>query len=119
MGLAVLDGFIYAIGGTCAFESLKSVERYNIQQNEWHHVTDLNRSSTDPGVGVLNKKIYVIGGFNNHTTSTLVQVYNSETNAWTSVNGTDFKNSTFKMMKYSFYKFSLSFSTDCIAVYCT
>ncbi len=50
VGLALLDGFIYAVGGWEGSSRLDSVERYEVETNTWSHVTNMRMAVTSPAV---------------------------------------------------------------------
>ncbi|XP_070556315.1 kelch-like protein 7 [Ptychodera flava] len=60
LGLAVVNEFIYAIGGTDEHGTLESVERYDPKQNQWKMVAKLPSKLTSVKCGVLNGSIYVV-----------------------------------------------------------
>ena len=62
-GLAVLDGFIYAIGGWDGLSRLNSVERYNPCNNTWEYVAPMKISLTSPAAVGHQGHLYVTGTF--------------------------------------------------------
>ena len=50
IGLALLDGFVYAVGGWEGTSRLASVERYNSETNTWHSIPNLRMAVTSPAV---------------------------------------------------------------------
>ena len=63
VGVAVLDNFLYAIGGHDGSSYLNSVECYDPKTNQWSsNVAPTPSCRTSIGVGVLNGLIYAIGG---------------------------------------------------------
>jgi len=57
-------GEFYCIGGyNKRYGYLNSCEKYNIENNQWKRVGDMNDSKQDPSVCLVNNKyIYIIGG---------------------------------------------------------
>ena len=49
-GLAMLDGFVYAVGGWEGSSRLDSVERYDPESNSWTSVSSLKMAVTSPAV---------------------------------------------------------------------
>ena len=49
-GLAMLDGFVYAVGGWEGSSRLDSVERYDPESNVWNSVSNLKMAVTSPAV---------------------------------------------------------------------
>ncbi len=39
--MAIVDGFIYAIGGSNGFENLSTVERYDPMLNQWKYCASM------------------------------------------------------------------------------
>lgn len=65
VGVCVLDGKIYAIGGYDAQgKALAAVEQYDPVTNSWKKLKDMKVPRAYPSVTVLEGKIYVIGGEN-------------------------------------------------------
>jgi hypothetical protein len=63
MGIAVLDGCLYAIGGSSKHaEVLKSVEKYIFDEDRWVEVASMKIGRANPAVGSVDGKIYCIGG---------------------------------------------------------
>lgn len=89
MGLAVLNGSLYVIGGTSTandeYNPLNTVKRYNSVNNTWSSVIRMNESRDNPGVGVLNGKIYVIGGGCAMGIRKSAEVFDPMTSTWTLV----------------------------------
>ncbi len=63
VGVVMLGGLLYAIGGHDGSSYLNSVERYDPSADQWcSSVTPTPSCRTSIGVGVLNGLIYAIGG---------------------------------------------------------
>ena len=58
IGLALLDGFVYAVGGWEGTSRLDSVERYNPETNTWSSIPNLRMAVTSPAVITNEGKIY-------------------------------------------------------------
>ena len=76
------EDVLYAIGGNFQMGRLDSVEKYNIETNQWYPVEPLKKRRSDAGVALLNKDIYVVGGLDGHTVHKSVEVFNSKTGKW-------------------------------------
>uniref|UniRef100_A0A665VN07 Kelch-like protein 10 n=1 Tax=Echeneis naucrates TaxID=173247 RepID=A0A665VN07_ECHNA len=84
-GAAVLDNFVYLIGG-CDHETyLKTVERFDITTFTWQQVAPMNSRRCYVSVAVENGYIYAMGGSGGHTNYNSVECYTPETNLWTPV----------------------------------
>jgi len=82
-GVAVVDGKIYAIGGTNGTHRLNVNEMYDPVTNTWHTKASMLTPRLRFGIAVVENKIYVIGGSRGDSTYTNVnEVYDPETNTW-------------------------------------
>lgn len=61
LGMATLDGYIYAIGGYDGTSKLCSVERYCPQTNRWTYVSPLSQSVAKIVATSLNGFLYAAG----------------------------------------------------------
>ncbi|XP_039631374.1 kelch-like protein 3 [Polypterus senegalus] len=87
LGLAMLDGFVFAVGGWEGHSRLDSVECYNPHINMWHFVESMKMAVTSPAVVALDGLLYVTGGavLEDGDGMDLAQVYNPKTCVWTEV----------------------------------
>ncbi|XP_067128423.1 kelch-like protein 20 [Centruroides vittatus] len=87
LGLATLDGYIYAVGGWEGVSRLSSVERYDPVTNKWQFVASMKISLTSPAVVAHQGLLYVTGGavLEDGDGIDLVQCYNPRTNSWNEV----------------------------------
>jgi len=60
-GLAMLDGFVYAVGGWEGSSRLDSVERYNPSTNQWNFIPPMKMAVTSPTVVAHEGLLYVTG----------------------------------------------------------
>ncbi|XP_078490730.1 kelch-like protein 15 [Ciona intestinalis] len=58
----VLNNAIYAIGGYDGKQALKSVEKYNVDDDTWVYVENMNMERYAHAACVAQNKIYVVGG---------------------------------------------------------
>ncbi|XP_078612132.1 kelch-like protein 24 [Branchiostoma floridae x Branchiostoma japonicum] len=84
LGLAMLDGFVYAVGGWEGSSRLDSVERYSPATNSWAFVAPMKMAVTSPAMVAYNGKLYVTGGavLEDGDGIDLVQCYDPKTKAW-------------------------------------
>ena len=61
LGVCILDGFLYALGGYNGQTTLNSVEKFNPLTQEWSMVTAMNTRRSMLGVGSLNGILYAVG----------------------------------------------------------
>lgn len=61
LGLVMLDGFVYAVGGWEGRSRLDSVECYNPHTNTWQFTDSVKMAVTSPAVVALDGLLYVTG----------------------------------------------------------
>lgn len=92
--LAVLNGRLYAAGGTTTDtnqpnESFDSVECYNPTIDQWTHVSSMTRRRCQASFAVSDDRLYIFGGYDNDLTVNsaidTVECYNPIDNTWTAV----------------------------------
>lgn len=85
LGLSLLDGFIYAVGGWDGSVRLASVERYNIATNGWASIATMKMAVTSPAVVAHEGVLYVMGGavLEDGDGIDLVQCYSPMRDEWT------------------------------------
>ena len=59
LGLAMLDGHVFAVGGWEGSSRLDSVERYDPETNTWSPVASLKMAVTSPAVVAHEGKVMV------------------------------------------------------------
>ncbi|XP_063443616.1 kelch-like protein diablo [Mytilus trossulus] len=84
LGLVMLDGFMYAIGGWDGNVRLDSVEYYNIETNVWAMIPPMKIALTSPACVSLNGMLYVTGGavLEDGDGIDIVQLFNPRTQTW-------------------------------------
>ena len=92
VGVGVLNGFIYAVGGYDgnSRQCLASVEVYCPDQDVWKRVADMSARRSGAGVGVLNGLLYAVGGHDGPLVRKSVECYNPDRDEWTQVTGKSF-----------------------------
>lgn len=60
-GVCVHEQFIYAIGGYDGTNQLSSVERYDVELNQWQIITPLRCPRSALNVAVVGSQIYALG----------------------------------------------------------
>ncbi|NXW81929.1 KLH18 protein, partial [Alopecoenas beccarii] len=85
VGVAVLNGLLYAIGGYDGQLRLSTVEVYNPETDSWSKVESMNSKRSAMGTVVLDGQIYVCGGYDGNSSLNSVESYSPETNKWTVV----------------------------------
>ncbi|XP_039511881.1 kelch-like protein 10 [Pimephales promelas] len=82
-GTAVLNEFVYCIGGFDRVEYLNSMRKFNLITQTWHEVAPMHERRCFVSVAVLGGLIYAIGGFDGHQRLKTVECYDPNTNQWT------------------------------------
>lgn len=85
IGVAIVDGIIYAIGGS--YDSFGENEAYDPATNTWTTKTPMPTPRINFGIAVVENKIYTIGGDSGNwssgsTPSNIVEVYDPLTDTW-------------------------------------
>ena len=83
LALAVLDGKLYAMGGSNALgpSALNSVEVYDPAANAWSAVAPMKTARLGHGAAVADGKIWVVGGGRQSS----AECYDPASNTWTEV----------------------------------
>ncbi|XP_075261820.1 uncharacterized protein LOC142353456 isoform X2 [Convolutriloba macropyga] len=82
IGVAVLNGLIYAVGGHDGTSYLNSVECYDPSSKKWSIVANMNCPRRYVAVCAYNGLLYVAGGYSGITVLNSVEVYDPDTNCW-------------------------------------
>ncbi|XP_063740979.1 LOW QUALITY PROTEIN: kelch-like protein 18 [Eleginops maclovinus] len=87
VGVAVVNGLLYAIGGYDGQSRLSTVEVYNPETDSWTRVSSMNSQRSAMGTVVVDGMIYVCGGYDGKSSLNSVERYSPETDRWTLVAG--------------------------------
>ncbi|PNF14489.1 Kelch-like ECH-associated protein 1 [Cryptotermes secundus] len=82
VGVAVMDGLLYAVGGSAGSEYHSSVERYDPEEDRWTSVKPMHTKRLGVGVAVVNRLLYAIGGYDGTERLGSGECYHPENNAW-------------------------------------
>uniref|UniRef100_H2T9S7 Kelch-like family member 18 n=1 Tax=Takifugu rubripes TaxID=31033 RepID=H2T9S7_TAKRU len=82
VGVAVVNGLLYAIGGYDGQSRLSTVEVYNPETDSWTRVSSMNSQRSAMGTVVIDGHIYVCGGYDGKSSLNSVEFYNHHTNRW-------------------------------------
>ncbi|XP_028159730.1 kelch-like ECH-associated protein 1 isoform X2 [Ostrinia furnacalis] len=85
VGVAVMDGLLYAVGGSSGSDYHKSVEYYDPERDTWTPVAPMGCARLGVGVAVVNRLLYAVGGFDGAGRVRSVECYHPENNCWTEV----------------------------------
>jgi N-acetylneuraminic acid mutarotase len=82
LGVAVVNGDIYAIGGTSGGLPLNTNEKYDASLNEWVDEAAMPTPRSGCAIAVYNNEIYVIGGSVGNGFVGNNEVYDPASNTW-------------------------------------
>lgn len=85
VAVAVLGGYLYAIGGSDGQSPLNTVERYDPRQNKWSQVSPMSTRRKHLGCAVFNNLIYAVGGRDDCMELSSAERYNPHTNSWSPI----------------------------------
>ncbi|XP_008401400.1 kelch-like protein 18, partial [Poecilia reticulata] len=85
VGVAVVNGLLYAIGGYDGQSRLSTVEVYNPETDGWTQVSSMNSQRSAMGTVVIDGHIYVCGGYDGKSSLNSVECYSPETDRWSVV----------------------------------
>ncbi|KAF4099181.1 hypothetical protein G5714_019307 [Onychostoma macrolepis] len=83
VSVAVLDGFIYAMGGFDGRERLSSAERYDPSANQWTLTAPMHVQRSDASAVSLQGRVYICGGYTGTECLFSAESFNPESNQWT------------------------------------
>uniref|UniRef100_A0A672NPT7 Kelch like family member 10 n=1 Tax=Sinocyclocheilus grahami TaxID=75366 RepID=A0A672NPT7_SINGR len=85
-GTAVLDEFVYCIGGYDSVEYFNSVRKLSFITQSWHEwalTASMNEQRSDASATSLQGRVYICGGFTGTDCLFSAECFNPETNQWT------------------------------------
>uniref|UniRef100_UPI00398EC39E kelch-like ECH-associated protein 1A n=1 Tax=Pristiophorus japonicus TaxID=55135 RepID=UPI00398EC39E len=82
VGVGVIDGIIYAVGGSWGALHHQTAERYDPETNQWKMVAPMGECRIGAGVTVWNGLLYAVGGFDGTNRLNSVECYRPEQDAW-------------------------------------
>ncbi|XP_078396954.1 kelch-like protein 18 [Cetorhinus maximus] len=85
VGVAMVNGLLYAIGGFDGHSRLSTVEVYNPEMDKWTKVASMNSKRSAMGTAVMDGHIYVCGGYDGISSLNSVECYTPEADKWVSV----------------------------------
>lgn len=84
LGTAVLQGFLFAVGGKSELGDSCSAEKWDPKTNTWTVVAPMKHKRSYFGIAVLNDKMYVVGGYSSYWLSS-AECYDPHKNIWKSI----------------------------------
>jgi hypothetical protein len=85
LGVSVLDGKVYAVGGSDGALRLSSVECFDPATNFWSFVAPMSTCRSGVGVGVMGGAMYAAGGYDGRSCLNTVERYDLDKNLWSPI----------------------------------
>ncbi|XP_002734469.1 kelch-like protein 18 [Saccoglossus kowalevskii] len=82
VGVTVLSGQLYAIGGYDGQSRLSTVEVYDPVVKEWWEVASMNSKRSALGAAAVDGRVYACGGYDGISSLNSVEVYDPENDKW-------------------------------------
>lgn len=86
---------LYSLGGFDGSICLRSCEVYDLTENKWSFIPEMQSARSGLKCVVYNKQIYVIGGYNGQSRLCSCESYNPSVNYWLPVHEMDSPRSNF------------------------
>ena len=61
VGVAAFDQYVFAVGGYDGNHQLPTVERYDVETNQWDSISSMNRPRSALSVAVVSNRLYALG----------------------------------------------------------
>jgi kelch-like protein 18 len=85
LGVAVLNGMLYALGGFDCAVRLNSAERFDPKTNKWETVASMLFCRSAPACSAMNGRLYVSGGYNGESCLNSCERYDPARDVWEAV----------------------------------
>ena len=86
VGVGILNGYLYTVGGSDGIKALKLAERYDPSCDTWTRITDMNEKRSSVAATILGDYFYAVGGYNGETSCLQsAERYNPNTDTWSYV----------------------------------
>ena len=82
LGVGVLDGKVYAVGGSDGSLRLSSVECFDPSTSFWSFVAPMSTCRSGVGVGILGGAMYAAGGYDGRSCLNTVERFDLDKNLW-------------------------------------
>lgn len=82
VGVAVLNGQLYAAGGYDGNERQNTVEVYSPDNNQWNYVTAMGAKRSALGCCAFDDKVYVCGGYDGKVSLSSCEMFEPHTLEW-------------------------------------
>ncbi|XP_071116655.1 kelch-like ECH-associated protein 1B isoform X2 [Haliotis cracherodii] len=82
VGVGVIDGMIYAVGGSQGQTHHKSAEKYDPELDCWTMVSTMSTNRIGVGCAVVNRLLFAVGGYDGQNRLKNVECYDPEKDEW-------------------------------------
>jgi len=82
VGAAVVDGVVFAVGGSNGTTELASVEKWVPGEPAWHRVTPMPLARSHAGICSVEGKIYCVGGWTEQSGTKQCHSYDPNSDTW-------------------------------------
>ncbi|KAA8582010.1 hypothetical protein FQN60_008750 [Etheostoma spectabile] len=82
VGVGVVDGCIYAVGGSQGSTHHNTAERWDPESNCWSLVCPMSVARLGAGVAACGGALYVVGGYDGQNRWNTAEKYQPDTNTW-------------------------------------
>uniref|UniRef100_A0AAX7T3T5 BTB domain-containing protein n=1 Tax=Astatotilapia calliptera TaxID=8154 RepID=A0AAX7T3T5_ASTCA len=82
VGVGVVDGCVYAVGGSQGSIHHNTVEKWDPESNRWTFVCPMSVARLGAGVAVCGGALYVVGGYDGQNRWNTAEKYQPDTNTW-------------------------------------
>jgi N-acetylneuraminic acid mutarotase len=82
VGVAALEGKLYAAGGNDGTKRLSSAERYDPKTNTWEKIADMTTIRAPVGLVAMGGQLYAVGGSDGTSKLASVERYDVMANKW-------------------------------------
>lgn len=86
-GVAVMNGYIYTVGGFNGSLRVRTVDKYDPKRDMWQNIASMEARRSTLGAAILNGLIYAVGGFDGSSGLNTVECYDPLRDSWTSICG--------------------------------
>uniref|UniRef100_A0A1I8J9I8 BTB domain-containing protein n=2 Tax=Macrostomum lignano TaxID=282301 RepID=A0A1I8J9I8_9PLAT len=82
LGVGILAGVVYAIGGHDGWSYLNTVERWDTGAKSWSYVSPMSLPRSTVGVAALHGRLYAVGGRDGSSCLKTVESFNPHSQRW-------------------------------------
>ena len=82
LGVALLQGELYAVGGYDLGYSLATCEKYCPGENSWREIASLDTPRRSLALVAMGKRLFALGGYTGSVYLKSVEIYNPGTDEW-------------------------------------